>query len=65
MKRTKSQSEALSRAFAWFREEREAHPERDTHSLMDEAGMRFNLNPLEAEQLIRLLHNKKQHSEDE
>jgi hypothetical protein len=49
------QSELLRRAFAWINDTLADDPRRDTHSLLDEAGMRFNLAPAETEQLLRLL----------
>ena len=44
-------SELVRRAAAWLAEQRALYPEK---SLLDEAGMRFNLNPLDAAALGRL-----------
>ena len=40
-----SQSELLRRAAAWIDEERSLHPEQPLAQILDEASMRFNLNP--------------------
>ena len=36
-------------------EERAEKPSRSLHELLDEAGMRFNLTPLDSEALTRIL----------
>jgi len=48
-------SEAVRRAFAHITEERAAHPKRSLSSLLDEAGSRYNLSPLDGAALERLL----------
>ena len=58
-------SELLKRAFAHLLEERAAHPEKPLAALMDEASMRFNLSPLDAESLFRLLRDEETHRDDE
>lgn len=52
-----SQSELVRRAAAFVAEERHEHPEKPLHAILDEAGMRFNLTPLDSEALQRLFHN--------
>ena len=52
-----SQGELLRRAAAYVAEERNDHPERSLHAILDEAGMRFNLTPLDAQALERLFGN--------
>ena len=41
------EGELLRRAAAWIREERACRPERSLFSCLDEAGMRFNLSPMD------------------
>ena len=41
-------SELVRRAAAWLAEQRALYPEKSLAALLDEAGMRFNLNPLDA-----------------
>ena len=48
-------TELLKRAFVHLTEERAAHPEKSLDSLLDDAAMRFNLSPKDAESLLRLL----------
>ena len=47
-------SELVRRAAAWLAEQRALYPEKSLAALLDEAGMRFNLNPLDAAALGRL-----------
>lgn len=47
-------SELVRKAAAFIAEERDLNPEKKLASLLDEAGMRFNLNPLDAAALERL-----------
>ena len=47
-------SELLRNAFAYIKDTRLDHPERPLASILDEAGMRFNLSPLDCEALQRL-----------
>lgn len=49
-----SQSELVRRAAAFVAETRKEHPKRSLHAILDEAGMRFNLSPMESEGLHRL-----------
>lgn len=49
-----SQSELVRRAAAYVAEEVKNNPQRNLHTILDEAGMRFNLTPLDAEALLRL-----------
>lgn len=52
-------SELVRKAAAFISEERSLHPEKKLSSLLDEAGMRFNLNPLDASSLERLFDEEK------
>lgn len=54
-----SQSELVRRAAAFVAEERAAKPDRPLMDILDEAGMRFNLTPLDAESLRRLFSDEK------
>ena len=47
-------SELVRKAAAFIAEERELHPDKKLSALLDEAGMRFNLNPLDAASLERI-----------
>lgn len=49
------QSELLRRALAWLDEQRLERPGKSMAELMDEAGMRFNLSPVDASNLHRLV----------
>ena len=40
-------SELVRRAAAWLAEQRALYPEKSLAALLDEAGMRFNLNPFD------------------
>ena len=46
--------ELVRRAAAFVAETRKAEPARSLDSILDEAGMRFNLTPLDSEALYRL-----------
>ena len=46
--------ELIRKAAAFVAETRKATPSRSLDSIMDEAGMRFNLTPLDSEALLRL-----------
>ena len=48
------QNELVRKAAAFIAEERERNPQRALAALLDEAGMRFNLTPLDAVALERL-----------
>ncbi len=47
-------SELVARALDYVQGERLEHPDTPLSSLLDDAGMRFNLSPLDAEQLARI-----------
>jgi len=49
-----SSGEAVRKAAAFVAETRKAEPSRFLASILDEAGMRFNLTPLDSEALNRL-----------
>ena len=49
-----TQSDLVRRAAAFVAEERQARPDRPLHALLDEAGMRFNLSPVDYDALQRL-----------
>ena len=46
--------ESIRKAAAFVAETRKAEPARSLASILDEAGMRFNLTPLDSEALLRL-----------
>ncbi len=46
--------ELVRRAAEHVAQERKEHPTRSLADIVDEAGMRFNLSPLETEALLRL-----------
>lgn len=48
------QSELVRKAAAYIAEQRAENPDKKLSTLLDEAGMRFNLNPLDAAALERL-----------
>lgn len=56
-------SELVRRAAAWLAEQRALYPEKSLAVLLDEAGMRFNLNPLDAAALGRLFEQEKAQGE--
>lgn len=47
------QGELLRRAIKWVSEERKEHPDKKHAILLDEACLRFNLTPKDAETLAR------------
>ncbi len=53
------QSELVRRALEWIMSERAENPKKSPHSLVDEAGMRFNLTPAETQKLLQLLEDVK------
>ena len=55
-----SHGELVSRAAAFVAEERQNNPQRPLPQILDEAGMRFNLTPLDAQALKRLFSNTAQ-----
>lgn len=56
-------SELAQRAFKYIEEKWQENPAIDRQTLLDEAGMRFNLGPLDAAALARLLPEQAQKSE--
>ena len=52
--------ELVRRALEYVQEERCLRPDASLSSLLDEAGMRFNLTPLDAAPLARLFSEKGQ-----
>ena len=50
-------SDSARKAAEFITETRKAEPSRSVVSIIDEAGMRFNLSPLETEALHALLDN--------
>lgn len=54
MSNTIPQSEQVRRAAAFVAADRKTYPDRCLHDILDEAGMRFNLTPLDAQALERL-----------
>ena len=55
-----SPGEAVRKAAAFVAETRKAEPSRSLASILDEAGMRFNLTPLDSEALYRLFADSPQ-----
>ena len=51
------QSELTRKALAYIAEQRALKPHKSVANLLDEAGMRFNLTPLDTAALERLLQN--------
>ncbi|WMW65948.1 hypothetical protein [Nitratidesulfovibrio liaohensis] len=50
-------SELVKRAAAWVAEHRAEQPSRPVTDIVDEAGARFNLGPMETEMLLDLFRN--------
>ena len=50
-----TESELMKRALAWVFEARKENPDASLLKWVDEAGVRFNLSPLQGETLLRLL----------
>lgn len=48
------QGELVRKAVAFITEEKAQHPEKRLATLLDEAGMRFNLTPLDTAALERI-----------
>lgn len=53
-----SQSELVRKAAEYLAEQRNLRPQASISSLLDEAGMRFNLTPLDAAALERLFREE-------
>jgi len=49
--------DAVQKAAAFVMEARKADPGKNLHSILDEAGMRFNLTPLDSEALSELFRD--------
>ena len=54
------QNELHRRAIQWISDEKREDPQKKLHSLIDEAGMRFNLSPQDCEFLGNFFENKTQ-----
>ncbi|MFH1155911.1 MAG: hypothetical protein V1793_19040 [Pseudomonadota bacterium] len=52
--------ESMRKAVKWISEERREKPGKNIVSLVDEAGMRFNLSPEEAEFLLRFIKESRE-----
>ena len=52
------QGELVRKAAAYLAEQRAQHPGKSLATLLDEAGMRFNLTPLDAAALERLFREE-------
>jgi len=48
-------SELLRRAVRWISAERQERPHEKISKLLEEAGIKFNLSPLQMDSLMRLL----------
>lgn len=48
------QSELLRRALQYVNDAKQDYPDKTLPQILDEAGMRFNLSPVDAEALYRL-----------
>ena len=51
--------ELIRHALEFVLEERKEHPQKTLSDIMDEAGMRFNLTPLDTQALHRLFEETK------
>lgn len=51
----KPEGDAVRQALAWIAERRRLEPERKLGELIDEAGRRYDLSPLEQEALVTWL----------
>ena len=52
------ESESIRKATRWIVEERKYEPEKSISKLIEEAGLKFNLSPLEEEFLLRILKDE-------
>ena len=50
-----SDNELLRRAVRWISAERVENPNKKINELLDEAGKRFNLSPIQTDSLLRIL----------
>ena len=53
------EGEQIRKAVQWFSEEKQACPDKSRLKLLEEAGIKFNLSPVEEEYLVRLLKSEK------
>jgi hypothetical protein len=53
-----TESELLRRAVRWISDQRKDKPHAKTSLLINEAGMRFNLTPIQLDSLHRMLKNE-------
>ncbi len=53
-----SRNELVRRAAVYVAEQRREHPEHPLHTILDEAGMRFNLTPVDSAALLRLFESE-------
>lgn len=51
-------NELLRRAVRWVSEQRTEYPEKKIGPILDEAGQRFNLSPLQMDTLLRTLKDE-------
>ena len=49
------EGEQIRKAVRWISEEKQASPEKNHLKLLEEAGIKFNLSPVEEEYLARML----------
>jgi len=49
------EGEQIRKAVQWFSEEKQAYPDKSRLKLLEEAGIKFNLSPVEEESLARML----------
>ena len=49
------EGEQIRKAVQWFSEEKQASPGKSHLKLIEEAGIKFNLSPVEEEYLARML----------
>jgi hypothetical protein len=52
------EGEDLRRAVKWISEERKFNPEAQTSKLIEEACLKFDLSPMDAEYLLKTLKQK-------
>jgi len=48
------EGEQIRKAVQWFSEEKQASPEKSRLKLLEEAGIKFNLSPVEEEYLAKI-----------
>lgn len=52
------EGEAIKKAVAWIGEQRQAQPDRNPHKIADEAVLKFDLSPTEAEFLAKFVRGQ-------